>query len=105
MKEANDLICQECGSDKIYNRRQLHTRKEVIKCGDCSKEYIYVDIETKYTKEATCPYCGHECSDSWEFPLEYDGDFTTTECDECGKEFKIYLNLETTYTSEKMEVE
>ena len=42
----------------------------------CDK--ITDEFGTLYTKEITCPSCGHEIQDSWE--LEDEGD---EECEEC----------------------
>ena len=55
------------------------------------------EIETQYTKEAVCPYCGCEVSDSWEF-----GDHDTHDCD-CGETFAITRDIDVTYCTSKME--
>jgi hypothetical protein len=50
----------------------------------------------------TCPYCGHEDQDSWEFggrqeePLE-------VECGECMRPFVVTMYVEVTYTSKPKE--
>lgn len=54
-----------------------------------------------YKKEATCPYCQHEMSDSWELHLE-DGDQEDVECGQCGKKFIVTANVEVTYNSTKV---
>lgn len=47
----------------------------------------------------TCPYCGHEDQDSWEFgghqeePLE-------VECGVCERPFVVTMYIQVTYTSE-----
>jgi len=104
MKETTDLICPECGSGRVENYRDIEKYKSVITCAHCKAKYIYLEeIDTDYTREAVCPYCGWENSDSWELRLDGDGDSTTIKCGECEKEFKVYLNLEVTYSTEKIE--
>jgi len=63
------------------------------------------DIDCEYTGEVVCPYCGYEHSDSHEYGLNYDGDDTEIECDECSKKFNISLCVETSYVSSKKECE
>lgn len=53
------------------------------------------EIDTDWTDEVTCPYCGDETSDSWEM---VEGDRT---CDECGKDFFMERNETVTYTTRK----
>jgi len=60
-------------------------------------------IDTQYTKNATCPYCGHEDKDSWE--IEFDGmeGDTTNICGKCEKEYTVSRHVEITYCSFKEE--
>lgn len=55
------------------------------------------EINTQYTIEIVCPYCGYEFMDSWE---EYDSG--TTECRECEKEFYFDRDVAVTYCSNKI---
>lgn len=55
-----------------------------------------VQIHEKYGEnEITCPYCGYEFSDSWEYRQECDEE----ECCECGKKFHWSRNVSVDYTS------
>ncbi len=45
-----------------------------------------------YADEVTCPYCGYEYNDSWEFP-----DDGEEECPECGKKFNYTRNVSVSY--------
>lgn len=55
------------------------------------------EIETKYTAEAVCPWCGCEFSDSWE--LE-DGEY---DCDVCGQPVVVIRDVDVTYLTYKGE--
>lgn len=49
--------------------------------------------------EVTCPYCGHEESESWEWGNgEEGGDIE--ECPECGKKYHWYRNISVNYNTE-----
>ena len=51
-------------------------------------------IDNQYTVEITCPYCGNEFTDSWEF--DNDGEL---ECGDCDKKFTFERHKEITYSS------
>jgi len=53
-------------------------------------------LDTQYTNELVCPYCGHEFSDSWE--REDRGEF---ECYECDKNFSFDTDVTRLYSSER----
>ena len=55
----------------------------------------------EYNRNAVCPYCGYEDTDSWELHLRWDGDETVTACNACGEDFTVWLNLEATYSTKK----
>lgn len=60
-----------------------------------------MNFETDYTDEITCPYCGYEEGDSWEY-----GDLESTgrvSCGSCGKEFWATRNVAITYSTEKVD--
>jgi transcription elongation factor Elf1 len=61
---------------------------------------IKVEIETEYTKEITCPYCGHEYNESYEF-IEHND--KTEDCVVCGKTFCYEVDHDITYTTWKKE--
>lgn len=60
--------------------------------------------EQSHMNLITCPYCGHEDQDSWEFggrqeePLE-------VECGECERAFIVTMYVEVTYTSIPKEID
>ena len=52
--------------------------------------------ETQYYKHyITCPYCGYEDKDSWEFDM----DSGHWECGKCEKEFFVERQISVDYTS------
>ena len=62
------------------------------------------EIDTDYTRQLVCPYCGHVETDSWEIAAGGgDGDVGTTNCGECGREYEYTINVDITYSSNKME--
>ncbi len=70
-------------------------------CDDCRKQR---DRERAWENEQwheeaiTCPWCGYEDPDSWEFDDEYDDKY---ECLRCGKPFVLEKLVEVTYTSRR----
>lgn len=58
-----------------------------------------MEIDSEYTREITCPNCGEEFTDSW----EYDIDSGIIECYECDSKFHYERNIEVTYTTVKCE--
>lgn len=56
-------------------------------------------IDTNYTSETVCPYCGHETQDSWELS----GDDGVDECGECEKPFRWARHVGVTYCTRKVE--
>ena len=56
-------------------------------------------IDHDHTDEVICPYCGYEFSDSWEFNANQDEQHV--ECEECGKEFFLYVDITVNYTTRK----
>ncbi len=57
------------------------------------------EIDTEYTDEVVCPYCGAEQGESWELADNND-DY---DCNECGKVFGYERDIEVTYRSWKKE--
>ena len=76
--EAGVSICDEC-REKRRARRDWQNEH-------CETEYI------------TCPWCGYEEHDSWEFA--YDSD-DAHEYPECGKVFEWERQIEITYMSRR----
>ena len=58
------------------------------------------EIDHKYTREITCPHCGHALSDSWEF-----ADEGREICDACGEKFSFERDVEVTYSTAKLKRE
>lgn len=60
------------------------------------------EIDSEYTDEIVCPYCGYEFSDSFECNISEDEE-NIIECEECGKEFYAIKNISISYSSFKPE--
>lgn len=60
------------------------------------------NINHEYTDEITCPYCGSEWIDSWEYRSGQEdlGEYT---CGECGKTYLISRNITIDYSTTTME--
>ena len=54
-------------------------------------------IDTSFTKEITCPYCGYEHGDSYEIS----DDIGDKQCLNCDKTFSYERHVEVTYSTEK----
>jgi DNA-directed RNA polymerase subunit RPC12/RpoP len=61
-----------------------------------------VEIETRYTRDATCPYCGYANHDSWELPFDGEEDIET-DCHKCEKTYVVSRSIDITYCSHKKE--
>lgn len=68
-----------------------------------NKKIEAMKIETEYTEEPICPYCGNEESDAWEidFGIGLDGD-TEIYCSDCGKEYHLSRNVIVSYSSKRL---
>lgn len=62
-----------------------------------SKEY-----DTEFTCYITCPHCGYEDYDSWEFEGD-DGEEIEQECGSCEKEFYATRSITVDYSTRKKE--
>jgi transcription elongation factor Elf1 len=60
------------------------------------------DIEGSYTNEITCPWCGHETSNSWEVESGSE-DLGLQLCNECEKGFYATRNISVDYSTRKAE--
>lgn len=56
-----------------------------------------MEIETDFTDEIICPFCGYIFSDSWEYNHTDD----MADCPECGKRFELEIDESVTYTTQK----
>lgn len=54
-----------------------------------------MELNTYYTEEIVCPYCGHVHQNSFELTKDED----TMECENCNKEFEYVRNIEITYST------
>lgn len=59
------------------------------------------DIDTQFTRYATCPYCGYENRDSWELHFNGEEDIETT-CFKCEKDYLVSQIVDITYCSAKI---
>lgn len=50
------------------------------------------EIETEYTKNIVCPYCGEEIEDWHDMEINDDTEDETT-CGNCGKEFVFVAHI------------
>lgn len=89
-------LCENCGT-----KENLITSKQLL-CRSCLEKQIEIDIQnfngnTDYTNDVTCPHCGHEQMDSWEYNSgEYD-------CGHCEKPFDVEIYTERTYSTTRVE--
>ena len=70
-------------------------------CDECEKRFdleLAWENEQRHKDNITCPWCGYEDPDSWEFDDEYDDKY---ECLSCGKPFVLEKFVEVTYTSKR----
>ena len=54
------------------------------------------EIETRYTDEVVCPWCGHQHQDSYEF-FQGQGPAEGLLCHRCEREFDAYRHFRVTY--------
>ncbi len=64
-----------------------------------SKKIVEEEIDSDYTSEIVCPYCGYTQGDSWELPDNSDEEI----CQGCNSKFSYERNVEVTYSSTKIE--
>lgn len=90
--------CDDCGT-----KEKLCYYTEGILCQSCHTARVNERIakfnrDTRYTKEAMCPYCGYEQSDSWELS---DGEY---ECPDCGNSYEVEVVVTVEYSTSKLPV-
>lgn len=97
-------VCERCGkSTPNYTKYALgfiDGRDGCSVCDDCKQHDIELAWENEQWRKnyITCPWCGYEEPDSWEFGAEYDEEY---ECSYCGKPFFVEQLVEVTYTSRR----
>lgn len=102
--------CDSCGNstDNIYHDSDFmgedfikkYGDKEYHRCADCDKrlnDEIEWENEQSYMEYITCPWCGYENCDSW----EYEDSENEVKCVDCGRLFDLEINHEVTYTTKK----
>ena len=100
-KTGETYTCERCGKPTSNRKLFLSGKDGYSWCDECIAE---INRERKWKneqsckEEITCPWCGYEDSDSWEFEGEYDDAY---ECLECGREFILEVRTEVTYTSKR----
>ena len=71
-----------------------------VVCEQCKAESI---VDTEWTEEPTCPWCGAENHEWWDgLGLGNDGDEAVLTCGRCGGEYKTTLRVSTRFESVKM---
>lgn len=91
--------CERCGTIQ----KVCHYVRGVF-CEPCHKDHAKEEVEkfsqtglsTDCTNEVTCPWCGFEFEDSWEF-----SDEGKVNCDECEKNFIYSRDVSVSYSSSK----
>jgi hypothetical protein len=57
-------------------------------------------IDTQYTSDPVCPWCGYKYMDAWELEMG-DGSEQVIECGECEREYKVECVISVDYCTEK----
>lgn len=101
--------CDDCKiKRKDCEEKDIHLihRCEGLWCDNCWKEKMTeriaeYDEDTSYTDNITCPHCGFEYTDSFEFHREGDGEIN---CDNCSNDFEFSCNFSVDYSTNKKDV-
>jgi transcription elongation factor Elf1 len=57
-------------------------------------------IDTEHRDAPTCPHCGHEHEESFEWRFDGQGCRPESACDSCGQLFHCYQHVTITYSTE-----
>jgi hypothetical protein len=68
--------------------------------GGLKNEVEEEEIDASCTDEITCPYCGFEFGDSWEY--NFNNGEEIEQCPECNKHFSCNRDVVATYYSSKV---
>lgn len=99
-------VCITCGvARKGLGHTPWGVMNGAFQCNPCVEKERSHGIETRrakgfehdHTDEVTCPSCGYEFSDSWEFA---EGEHR---CDECGDDFTVERIVSCSYSTTKKE--
>ncbi|CDN44016.1 hypothetical protein [Paenibacillus sp. P22] len=114
---AGEKTCRSCGCVNRAGQSFTYRIFDGDYCPDCNKELkrkeaaekkaeiIAGDRDTECEDEITCPYCGHEFSDSFEHLNGWEEDLGNIECSDCNKTFRCTANFSVSYSTEKIEEE
>lgn len=98
-------VCELCGKPtsnrKVFSSGPIYGKDGYSWCDECISDFKRKqewENEQSAKENITCPWCGYEDTDSWEFDAEYDVDY---ECPSCGKPFILERIVEVTYTSKR----
>lgn len=62
-------------------------------------------IDTEWTDQPVCPWCGHPDADWWEHDLSDDGNTAELECLKCEKAYMAKVSIMTRFETAKIEPE
>lgn len=104
-KTGETYTCERCGKPtsnrKLFTCGPIGGKVGYSWCDECISDFdreLEWKNEQSFKENITCPWCGYEDPDSWEFEGEYDDAY---ECPECGKKFILEVHTEVTYTSKR----
>lgn len=104
-KTGETYTCERCGKPtpnrKLFTGGSIGGKVGYSWCDKCISDFdreLEWKNEQSFKEKITCPWCGYEDPDSWEFEGEYDDAY---ECPECGKKFILEVHTEITYTSKR----
>lgn len=101
MSGENTLpTCYSCHAPARERRVLKITGEDYTLCPACDRRLgALVDWDNKQLLEdkATCPYCGYEDYDSW----EYEEGHQVAECPSCGRKFELEVVVDVKYTSSR----
>ncbi len=92
-RHAHDFVM--CGCGAIFTDGGNEYCRRGGEPGDIEGMSEIEEIDTKYTREITCPHCGYVESDSYEFS---EGEY---ECGECGESYEVERIVTVEYSTYK----
>lgn len=113
--EQQNSHCVKCGTPREdLNEIPWATRRDgiwTIICKPCRATEIEEQIEafqknpvdTEYTSNVICPYCGEEHEPDGEDSSFYTEDLHQFDCYNCSNSFNLETSISISYTTSKME--
>jgi transcription elongation factor Elf1 len=90
---AFNHLCPSCYKWEM-DKQKMEKREEIVSG----------ERDTDYEGEITCPYCGYEFSDSWEFITgNNDEDLGEIVCHECDKTFTCSASYSVSFSTQKID--